>query len=518
MTAFSHDVSIWNIRNRNARRKGQPAPKRQWSKPYELRWRVGQKSQSKSYLTRALADQFRADLLKAAQRGELFDTVTGLPESMLTTEDPGSRTWFEFAKSYVAMRWPKAAANTRRSIVDSLAVATLGLLDGDATDLDRRVVRVAMTWALVPRANDGELSEETRLADFARRHRDIDPRDLRAALRILPKGTRRMLELTEPEVARSLVDELAANLNGTPAAPDTESHRRRAVNTALEHAVEVGDLAENLLQRKAYKRKKVARDMSIDRRVVLNPKQAKELFTAVSYVGSWKRARGRRLVAFFATMYYAGPRPAEALGLRRDDCELPESGWGVLHLQDTHPTSGKQWTDNGATHEERGLKQRERGTVRPVPAPPILVRILRSHIEEFGVADDGRLFANERGGLLGTTTVHQVFNEARKLAFLPHQVASPLAKRPYDLRHAALSTWLNAGVDATEVAERAGNSVEVLLKTYAKCLDGRQERNNTLIERALADEPTAGTSWSHGKPDESHIDNHTDPQEGDLPC
>ncbi|MFG1877387.1 hypothetical protein ACGFIV_21320 [Sphaerisporangium sp. NPDC049003] len=64
-------------------------------------------------------------------------------------------------------------------------------------------------------------------------------------------------------------------------------------------------------------------------------------------------------------------------------------------------------------------------------------------------------------------------------------MASPLAGRPYDLRHAALSTWLNAGVDATEVAARAGNSVEVLLKRYAKCLDGRQEQNNRRIEAAF---------------------------------
>jgi integrase len=43
---------------------------------------------------------------------------------------------------------------------------------------------------------------------------------------------------------------------------------------------------------------------------------------------------------------------------------------------------------------------------------------------------------------------------------------------PYDLRHAAVSTWLAAGVPAAEVAERAGHTVDVLLKVYAKCLDG----------------------------------------------
>ncbi len=63
--------------------------------------------------------------------------------------------------------------------------------------------------------------------------------------------------------------------------------------------------------------------------------------------------------------------------------------------------------------------------------------------------------------------------------------ASPLASRPYDLRHSALSTWLNGGVDPTEVAERAGNSVEVLLTRYAKCLDGRQDVANRRSEDLL---------------------------------
>ncbi len=40
-------------------------------------------------------------------------------------------------------------------------------------------------------------------------------------------------------------------------------------------------------------------------------------------------------------------------------------------------------------------------------------------------------------------------------------------------------------MDATEVAERAGNSVEVLLSRYAKCIDGRQEVANRRIEDLL---------------------------------
>ena len=70
---------------------------------------------------------------------------------------------------------------------------------------------------------------------------------------------------------------------------------------------------------------------------------------------------------------------------------------------------------------------------------------------------------------------------------LSGQVASPLAGRPYDLRHAAVSLWLNAGVPAPEVAERAGHSVEVLLLVYAECLDGGEDIANRRIGAALRD-------------------------------
>jgi hypothetical protein len=38
------------------------------------------------------------------------------------------------------------------------------------------------------------------------------------------------------------------------------------------------------------------------------------------------------------------------------------------------------------------------------------------------------------------------------------------ARRPYDLRHAALSAWLKATADALQVADGAGHSVAVLLR------------------------------------------------------
>ena len=56
---------------------------------------------------------------------------------------------------------------------------------------------------------------------------------------------------------------------------------------------------------------------------------------------------------------------------------------------------------------------------------------------------------------------------------------------PHDLRHAAVSTWLNGGVPPTTVAEWTGHSVEVLLRIYAKCLDGGDALIRHRVQAAL---------------------------------
>jgi integrase len=153
-------------------------------------------------------------------------------------------------------------------------------------------------------------------------------------------------------------------------------------------------------------------------------------------------------------LYYAALRPAEAVALREADCVLPARGWGRIDLASSEPRAGTEWTDNGASREERGLKHRAVNETRSIPIPPALVRILRAHIHRYGTGPDGRLFRTARGGPLNDTGYGEVWQRARPKALTPAQQASPLARRPYDLRHAAVSLWLNAGVPATEVARR----------------------------------------------------------------
>jgi integrase len=108
-----------------------------------------------------------------------------------------------------------------------------------------------------------------------------------------------------------------------------------------------------------------------------------------------------------------------------------------------------------------------RNAIRRVPIPPVLVMMLHEHIQAHGTAADGRLFQTYRGGNYLPSTPWRVLQEARMRTFTQAHLASPLARRPYDFRHAGVSWRLNAGTPAPLVAEWAGHTVEVLLRIYA---------------------------------------------------
>jgi hypothetical protein len=76
---------------------------------------------------------------------------------------------------------------------------------------------------------------------------------------------------------------------------------------------------------------------------------------------------------------------------------------------------------------------------------------------------------------------------------------------PYELRHAAVSLWLNAGVPPTQVAEWAGHSVNVLPGS-TRCVYGQDEVTRIRIETApalatAAEEPPVAVTSSRIPPE-----------------
>lgn len=136
--------------------------------------------------------------------------------------------------------------------------------------------------------------------------------------------------------------------------------------------------------------------------------------TLLETVGARGRV-GRRMVAFYGCLYYAGMRPEEAVGLERDNLAIPASGWGEFILDGANPHAGREWTNSGENRDDRPLKQREHGTTRHVPCPPPLTQLINQHIKEFGFARNGRLFVGDRNHHeLPKGTINRVWREPVK--------------------------------------------------------------------------------------------------------
>jgi len=450
----SYDVRIWKIRTYKGRR----------GTTYTVRWTVAGREWSDTFKTYALADSARGELLAAARIGEAFDVATGRPISKSARRE--EQSWFDFACRYVDLKWPTAAGNTRRGIAETLTSATPALFASERNRPSDETIRGALHgWAFNA---------------MKRAVGEPDDEDQAAAVRWLRRNTVPVSALAEPATLRATLDLLARKLDGAAAAGSTVRRKRAVLHNALEYALEVGVLVSNPMSSLKWKAPKVAE--AVDRRVVVNPKQASQLLDAVGVQGR----TGRHLVAFFGAMYYSALRPGEAADLREASLELPDEGWGQLILSRSAPTTGAAWSNSGQRRDHRQLKHRAAEDVRVVPCPPQLVGLLREHLAEFGVDREGRLFRGVRGGQLSESVYSRVWQKAREKVFSPpSQVLSPLAGRPYDLRHAAVSTWLSGGVEATRVAEWAGHSVHVLLRVYAKCIDGQEDAARRRVEAAL---------------------------------
>jgi integrase len=455
--AKSHDVNIWKIAVRKNRSRG-----------HGVRWSVAGNEFSKWFTTRALADNHRAGLLHSIRQGEAFDTESGLAESAIREQQ--SVSWFDLACRFVDMKWPQLAAKSRISIADALATITPALVTTTRGMPDQDVLRAALyRWAF---------NKESRTTS------DPDP-DIASAITWIRAHTLNVAALDEKDrrsdLIRRALDALSVTMAGRPAAATVVARKRAVFYSALGYAVELDILPANPLDKVRWKAPSTADQ--VDRRVVASPGQITKLLDAVT-------ADRPELVAFFACLYYSFLRPAEAAALTLANCYLPKKGWGRLTLTSSAKRVPAAWTDDGTPLDQRQLKHRARDAIRVVPIPPVLVAILRHHIDTFELASDGRLFQVIRGqrgkGAVITAKIYgPSWQKARAKALPAAQQASPLAARPYDLRHGGITLALNAGVPAPEVAARAGHSVEVLWRVYAGCIDGHDQLWNDRIDQAL---------------------------------
>ncbi|MFE6691062.1 tyrosine-type recombinase/integrase [Streptomyces sp. NPDC057743] len=450
----TYDVKFWKTSVYVGKRKT----------TYTVRWELEGKEWRKPFGTVALADSFRAGLVSAAKKGEAFSLSTGLPVSHMSRA--AGVSWYDFAIQFVDQLWERTSGNNRKNVAKALTPVTIALLRSQPTAFKGVDVRRAL-----------------REYAFNTLRRDQAPSEVAVILRWVQRNSLAMAAWEDEDTVEMALRAAGVKLDGTPVAASSIRRTRRVLNVLFEYAVKKKVLKENPLP-KGKGTTAVKTSSAVDKRSLLNKEQAAKLL-------GWVYARprgGRRLHAFFATMYYAGARPEEVVAIDVGDVRLPDADaddqWGELLLHTAHPEVGKQWTNTGEVREERGLKGRAADDTRTVPCRPGLTRILRVHIEEEGLKPGDLLVQGEKGGYLAGSVIRRAWRRARKEVLTSYEFGSPLGRRVYDLRHTCLTNWLNAGVPPATVAEWAGNSVPVLLDTYARCIDGQLDDLKHRIEQA----------------------------------
>ena len=279
--------------------------------------------------------------------------------------------------------------------------------------------------------------------------RDITrPPHMAAALDWAERASLPVSDLEDTTTVRLALAACAKTLAGKPEAGSARRRKRSVFYNALGYAAELGLPGSNSVHRIQWAAPAVAQ--SVDRRVVVSPAPAGTLLTAAGRLGQ----RGEHLTTFFACLYYAALRPSEAVMLREAGLHLPKTGWGGSSCRPRHRGPGGPGRMRAPRARNAGLKYRADNETRIIPIPPVLIRLLRAHIKWFGTTPDGRIFQTTRGGILQDSGYNEIWDEARREAFTPAQYRSPLGRRPYDLRPAAVSLWLNAGLPSNGV--RAG--------------------------------------------------------------
>ncbi|MFG2800602.1 tyrosine-type recombinase/integrase [Streptomyces pseudovenezuelae] len=457
MDTSSLDVRFYPVET-NKRAKGNT---------YTVRWKVAHKKHSKTYKKSAVADDERAKLMSAHRKREPFDIETGRPISWISKA--AEVNWYDFAVEYVDWKSPSAAINTRKNMAKALTPVTIALL---RTPPPQHFEPVKVRRALREYAFN--------IRQRADQERPI-PAEVQTILNWVKRNSLPMSAWEKTEHVDKVVTALTTRLDGTAAAASSVRRNDRIMNLVMAYAIRHNYLKANPLPKGKGERTAPKVAQAIDKRCLLNGDQVAKM---LDWIGQRPR-RGPIYRAFFATLYYAGLRPEEAVALRVGDATLPETGWGEFLVHEAQPEVGRQWTDTGEVHEKRHLKGRAEGDTRLVPIHPRLVVILREAIEKYDLGSADLLFPGEKGDMLAGSVFRRVWAKAREKVLSEHEFKSPTGKRVYDLRHTCLTAWMNEGIPHSEVAEMAGNSVPVLQAIYARCVIGQREVYLKRAEAAL---------------------------------
>jgi len=162
---------------------------------YKVRWKVGGRLWKEGFRTAAQADSFRSALLTAARHGEAFSLTTGRPTAW--EREKTAASWYEFACTYVDMKWKQASAKYRKDIARALTAATPAMLtEGRGRPDDADIRRALLRWG------------------FNTKQRSEPPADMAEVLAWVAGNSDPLPVLAEAATARRLLDQATAGWTG----------------------------------------------------------------------------------------------------------------------------------------------------------------------------------------------------------------------------------------------------------------------------------------------------------------
>lgn len=444
------------------RRTGEPIQRE--TTVFDVRYRVDGFAFRYRFDQRGWADDFARRLQEGFVKGWLFDPqARQFVEPHLRPDGAEAPTFYEHAQEYVHRKWRHWGPATRRNTQRELARACLVLVQDEAPQLSKSERREADAYlretGLTPAPAPSSEEHQRWAAWFARWS--------------LP-----LTEVTDQHLHRLLEEVRTTALDGTARrlAPSSLRRTRAVVRAAFTNARkrrlidwDPWDAVETEPQQ----------DRQVNPDLVMDPSQVRAMAQACATIND-------RYEVFILVQGLCGVRPGEAVALRRRDLRRSKGRLATVQVRGTHSDAPQRFLTDGETRR-RPLKGRGERAGRAVPIPDELVSMLTRHLEEYVAAEpDAPVFTSASGTPITLSNFHRdVWATARNTVF---PTGDPLRDvRLHDLRHAAITAWLHAGVPLKTAQTWSGHkTASVLLDTYLGIMKSDDElalrRFETLLQ------------------------------------
>ena len=453
-------MTPWKPQKVVVRSKLQKRPAANGKNRTVVHWTVSGKEFSRSFGTSAQAQDMQRELWAAVKRADKFDATTGQPLSW-----KASPTFLDASLDFIKRKYGNWSPATRSVNIRMLGLVVVAATSPPLRDEFRDVARALFVERCIPGSDSKARGEKQNLAWES-----------------LQRSSWHLSEITARS-CEALLDQMATKdgwKSTDAAAPGTLARRRTVLAGVLNAAVKEETIPVSPLQMVITNPAKT--NHAVEKSEIPTVQQARllidEIRTARSHLDTAKR-----IAVFLSVTLYCGFRPGECSALRPQDIKWPDAdsnGWGELTATASITRNTRKWTDDGETVAHGPLKQRAKGMMRVVPAPPVLIKILTDFAAECEPSSDGYLIRTRAGEPITGRLDGPLVRAKERLGWTgTHPLAGVVH---YSLRHTCASTMLEAGLGIGEVARRMGHSELELVRTYAHAFHDSTAAQNAKLD------------------------------------